>query len=165
MQPLRQTRISPVQVLGTSRRTAPVEGCKQYGLRLHCGRGWLHGHLFDPARQLEVPSNLRTCHTYDPSVRPSRIGCRICKIRSTAKTRTTGITALVLSTLVGWIFSCLTRSSIALTGALVSAGRGKVTIDSGAAETVMLRNMLQHETLVEGAPKKAGVKYVAANGG
>ena len=49
-------------------------------------------------------------------------------------------------------------------GMLVSAGRGKVTIDSGAAESVMPRDMLQRETLVEGAPKKSGVKYVAANG-
>ena len=41
---------------------------------------------------------------------------------------------------------------------------GKVTIESGAAEPVMPRDMLQHETLVVGVPKKSGVKYVAENG-
>ena len=39
-----------------------------------------------------------------------------------------------------------------------------MTIDSGAAESVMPRNMLEHEALVEGEAKKSGVKYVAANG-
>ena len=55
-------------------------------------------------------------------------------------------------------------NGVGRTAMLVSVGRGKVTIDSGAAESVMPRDMLQHETLVEGAPKKSGVKYVAANG-
>ena len=55
-------------------------------------------------------------------------------------------------------------NGVGRTGMLVSAGRGKVTIDSGAAESVMPRDMLQRETLVEGAPKKSCVKYVAANG-
>ena len=45
-----------------------------------------------------------------------------------------------------------------------SAGRGKVTIDSGAAESVMPRGMLEGEPLVEGEGKRLGVKYVAANG-
>ena len=47
---------------------------------------------------------------------------------------------------------------------LRSAGKGKVTIDSGAAESVMPRDMLEGERLVEGEAKKAGVRYVAANG-
>ena len=47
---------------------------------------------------------------------------------------------------------------------LVSAGRGKATVDSGAAKSVTPRDMLQHETLVDVAPKISGVKYVAANG-
>ena len=50
-------------------------------------------------------------------------------------------------------------NGVGRTAMLVSVGRGKVTIDSGAAESVMPRDMLQHETLVEGAPKKSGVKY------
>ena len=33
---------------------------------------------------------------------------------------------------------------------------------AGAAESVMPRDMLQHEASVEGPPKKSGVKYVAA---
>ena len=40
-------------------------------------------------------------------------------------------------------------------GKLVPAGRGKITIDSGAAESVMPNGLL---------PKRHGVKYVAANG-
>ena len=44
------------------------------------------------------------------------------------------------------------------------AGRGKVTIDSGAAESVMPRGMLDGERLVEGEAKRLGIKYVAANG-
>ena len=110
-----------------------------------------------------VPSNRRTCHTFDPSVR------NVDRTKAVISVVLVFAVLLILQILKpileSWIFSCLTRSSIALTGALVSAERGKVTIHSGAAETVMLRNMLQHETLVEGAPKKAGVKYVAANGG
>lgn len=47
---------------------------------------------------------------------------------------------------------------------LVSAGRGKITIDSGAAESVLPRGMLPNEPLREGAAKRSGVKYVAANG-
>ena len=44
------------------------------------------------------------------------------------------------------------------------AGRGKVTIDSGAAESVMPRGMLDGEPMVEGEAKRSGVRYVAANG-
>ena len=47
---------------------------------------------------------------------------------------------------------------------LVKAGVGKITVDSGAAESVMPKAMLGNETLVAGAAKLAGVKYVAANG-
>ena len=47
---------------------------------------------------------------------------------------------------------------------LRSAGKGKVTIDSGAAESVMPKGMLDREPLVEGEAKRMGVKYVAANG-
>ena len=47
---------------------------------------------------------------------------------------------------------------------LKSAGRGKVTIDSGAADSVMPRGMLEGEPLVEGEAKRLGVKYVAASG-
>ena len=50
------------------------------------------------------------------------------------------------------------------TGKLISAGRGKITIDSGAAESVMPKGMLPNEPAVEGQAKKSGVKYVAANG-
>ena len=45
-----------------------------------------------------------------------------------------------------------------------TAGRGKVTMDSGAAESVMPRGMHEGEPLVEGEAKRLGVKYVAANG-
>ena len=47
---------------------------------------------------------------------------------------------------------------------LKPAGKGKVTIDSGAAESVMPRGMLDKEPLVEGEAKRLGVRYVAANG-
>ena len=47
---------------------------------------------------------------------------------------------------------------------LKSAGRGTVTIDSGAAESVISRGMLEGEPLVEGEAKIVGVKYVAADG-
>ena len=47
---------------------------------------------------------------------------------------------------------------------LVKAGFGHITVDSGAAESVMPMGMLENEELVEGAAKMAGVKYVAANG-
>ena len=50
------------------------------------------------------------------------------------------------------------------TGKLVPAGRGKITIDSGAAESVMPKDMLPNEPAVEGKAKKNGVRYVAANG-
>ena len=53
---------------------------------------------------------------------------------------------------------------VAAVGRLRPAGRGKVTIDSGAAESVMPRGMLEGEPLVEGEAKRLGVKYVAANG-
>ena len=49
--------------------------------------------------------------------------------------------------------------------ALKSAGHGKITIDSGAAESVMPRDVVPNEELIEGEAKKKGVKYVAANGG
>ena len=44
------------------------------------------------------------------------------------------------------------------------ARRGRITIDSGAAESVLPRKMLPKEPMVEEA-KRRGVKYVAANGG
>ena len=44
-------------------------------------------------------------------------------------------------------------------------GRGRITIDSGAAESVLPKNMLPNEPIVEGEAKRRGVKYVAANGG
>ena len=49
-------------------------------------------------------------------------------------------------------------------GRLVKAGMGNITVDSGAAESVMPRGMLENEELVEGAAKLSGVRYVAANG-
>ena len=48
---------------------------------------------------------------------------------------------------------------------LKPAGRGKITIDSGAAESVLPADMLPNEALVEGEARKKGVRYVAANGG
>jgi hypothetical protein len=48
---------------------------------------------------------------------------------------------------------------------LISAGKGKITIDSGAADSVMPLAMLPNEEMKEGKAKKAGVKYIAANGG
>ena len=48
---------------------------------------------------------------------------------------------------------------------LQSAGYGKITIDSGAAESVLPASMVPNETLIEGEAKRRGVKYVAANGG
>ena len=47
---------------------------------------------------------------------------------------------------------------------LRSAGRGKITIDSGAAESVLPPNVVPGEMLKEGDAKKAGVKYMAACG-
>ena len=49
-------------------------------------------------------------------------------------------------------------------GKLVKAGMGNITVDSGAAESVMPRGMLENEELIEGAAKISGVRYVAANG-
>lgn len=49
-------------------------------------------------------------------------------------------------------------------GKMTFAGKGKITIDSGAAESVMPKNMLENEPVVEGQAKRNGVKYVAANG-
>ena len=49
-------------------------------------------------------------------------------------------------------------------GKLVYAGKGKITIDSGAAESVMPKDILINEPVVEVYAKKSGVKYVAANG-
>ena len=48
---------------------------------------------------------------------------------------------------------------------LRSAGYGKITIDSGAAESVLPTDLVPNETLIEGDAKRRGVKYVAANGG
>jgi hypothetical protein len=48
---------------------------------------------------------------------------------------------------------------------LVPAGKGWITVDSGAAESVMPTNVVVNEELIEGEAKKSGVKYVAANGG
>ena len=50
------------------------------------------------------------------------------------------------------------------TGRMRSAGKGKITIGSGAGESVMPKEMLPNEELVEGLAKKSGVRYVAANG-
>ena len=47
---------------------------------------------------------------------------------------------------------------------LKSAGRGKITIDSGAAESVLPTGLVPKEELREGNAKKAGVKYMAACG-
>ena len=55
-------------------------------------------------------------------------------------------------------------ANVGTTGRLRSAGRRKVTIDSGAADSVMPRGMLEGEPLVDGEAKRLGVKYVAANG-
>ena len=55
-------------------------------------------------------------------------------------------------------------AGVGRTERLKPAGRGKVTIDSGAAESVMPRGMLDKEPLVEGEAKRLGVRYVAANG-
>jgi hypothetical protein len=49
-------------------------------------------------------------------------------------------------------------------GKLVFAGKGKITIDSGAAESVMPKEMLPNEPALEGQAKRSGVRYVAANG-
>ena len=54
-------------------------------------------------------------------------------------------------------------NGVGRTQMLVSVGRGKVTVDSGPAESVMPRDTLQHDALVEGRRRKSGVKCVAAN--
>ena len=48
---------------------------------------------------------------------------------------------------------------------LKPAGKGRITIDSGAAESVLPVGMLPGEETVEGESKRKGVRYVAANGG
>ena len=53
---------------------------------------------------------------------------------------------------------------VGTTERLRSAGKEKVTIDSGAAESVMPKGMLDLELLMEGEAKRMGVKHVAANG-
>ena len=53
---------------------------------------------------------------------------------------------------------------VGTTERLRSAGKGKVTIDSGAAESVMPKGMLDREPLMEGEAKRMGAKYVAADG-
>ena len=45
-----------------------------------------------------------------------------------------------------------------------SIGKGTITIDSGAAESVLPRDMLKEVQLRESAGSKASVKYIAANG-
>ena len=57
-----------------------------------------------------------------------------------------------------------TSKVTALNRKLRSAGRGKITVDSGAAESVLPTGMVPGEPLVEGSSKKAGVKYMAACG-
>ena len=47
---------------------------------------------------------------------------------------------------------------------LKSAGHGEITIDSGAADSVLPAATVPGEPLVEGCAKKAGVKYLAACG-
>ena len=47
---------------------------------------------------------------------------------------------------------------------LVFGGTVKITIDSGAAESVMLKGTRVNEPAVVGQTKKNRVKYVAANG-
>jgi len=44
-------------------------------------------------------------------------------------------------------------------------GTGKITIDSGAAESVMPMEILKEIQLKESKGSKAGVQYIAANGG
>jgi hypothetical protein len=44
-------------------------------------------------------------------------------------------------------------------------GKGRITIDSSAAESVLPRDMLHEIRLQESEGSKAGVQYVAANGG
>ena len=51
-----------------------------------------------------------------------------------------------------------TSKVTALNRKLRSAGRGKITVDSGAAESVLPTGMVPGEPLVEGSSKKAGVK-------
>ena len=48
---------------------------------------------------------------------------------------------------------------------LKPAGTGRITIDSGAAESVLPVGMMPGEETVEGESKRKGVRYVAANGG
>ena len=48
---------------------------------------------------------------------------------------------------------------------LASAGKQWITLDSGAGDSVLPRSAVPNERLVEGEARKAGVKYVAANGG
>jgi hypothetical protein len=47
---------------------------------------------------------------------------------------------------------------------LKSAGVGKITIDSGAGESVMPKGMMVNEPLTESEAQRQGTKYVAANG-
>ena len=49
-------------------------------------------------------------------------------------------------------------------GRYVSAGKGKITVDSGAGESVMPKDLLLGEELVEGQQKENGVNYIAASG-
>ena len=43
--------------------------------------------------------------------------------------------------------------------------KGKITIDSGAAESVIPASMLQQIKMSESSGSRAGLRYVAANGG
>ena len=68
---------------------------------------------------------------------------------------------------IGGIEVMMPEKTIAGVGTIETlkfAGKGKVTIDSGAAESVMPRGMLDKEPLVEGEAKRLGVRYVAVNG-
>ena len=47
---------------------------------------------------------------------------------------------------------------------LKEARRGMITVDTGAAESVLAKNLLPNEPTVEGDTKRRGVKCVAANG-
>ena len=44
-------------------------------------------------------------------------------------------------------------------------GEGEITVDSGAAESVLPVDVMPNETLVEGEAKKWCVRYIAAKGG
>ena len=47
---------------------------------------------------------------------------------------------------------------------LKRAGHGKITVDSGAAENVMPKDMVPEEPLVPSEGSKKGTRYIAAGG-